>query len=201
MDHANHHHNFRVTSAPWNLLDKHVVSTYILNNRLTSQFIISLEADLSPRPDVSDERKNQILQAATNVFSRLGFHKARMDDIVEESGLSKGTLYWYFKSKDDIVSALIAARDPETGAAFTRDELIDQIGVFFLAGHETTASVLTWVFFVLAMRPDVARLVRDEVEAEDLDPARAEDRPQLAEPRAVGAEAEAEVEAETETDG
>jgi AcrR family transcriptional regulator len=58
---------------------------------------------MSPRPDVSEERKDQILDAAREVFTEKGFQKARMDDIVEKSGLSKGTLYWYFKSKDDIV--------------------------------------------------------------------------------------------------
>ena len=62
---------------------------------------------MSPRPDVSEERKQQILEAAIAVFSRLGFHKARMDDIVEESGLSKGTLYWYFESKDDIIASIL----------------------------------------------------------------------------------------------
>ena len=41
------------------------------------------------------------------VFSRLGFHNARMDDIVAESGLSKGSLYWYFKSKDEIILAIL----------------------------------------------------------------------------------------------
>jgi AcrR family transcriptional regulator len=58
---------------------------------------------MSPRPDVSEERKDQILDAASEVFTEKGFQKARMDDIVEKSGLSKGALYWYFKSKDDIV--------------------------------------------------------------------------------------------------
>jgi len=62
---------------------------------------------MSPRPDVSEERRLQILEAATTVFSRLGFHKARMDDIVKESGLSKGALYWYFKSKDEIIIAIL----------------------------------------------------------------------------------------------
>ncbi len=62
---------------------------------------------MTPRPDVSEERKNQILDAATNVFARLGLSKARMDDIVDESGLSKGALYWYFKSKDQIITAII----------------------------------------------------------------------------------------------
>jgi AcrR family transcriptional regulator len=61
---------------------------------------------MSPRPDVSAVRKNQILDAAMAVFARMGFHEARMDDIVLESGLSKGALYWYFKSKEDIITAI-----------------------------------------------------------------------------------------------
>lgn len=65
---------------------------------------------------------------------------------------------------DDIVSAVIAARDTDTGQGFTREELIDQIGVFFLAGHETTASVLTWVFFILSQQPDVAQRIADDVQ-------------------------------------
>lgn len=58
---------------------------------------------MSPRPDVSEERTDQILDAAEKVFVEKGFQKARMDDIAEQSKLSKGALYWYFKSKDDIV--------------------------------------------------------------------------------------------------
>ena len=64
---------------------------------------------------------------------------------------------------DDIVAAVIAARDLQTGKAFTREELIDQIGVFFLAGHETTASVLTWVFFILSQQPAVAQRIAENV--------------------------------------
>ena len=62
---------------------------------------------MTPRPNVSKERKEQILQAALRVFSQSGFHKARMDDIAEESGLSKGALYLYFRGKDDIIEALL----------------------------------------------------------------------------------------------
>lgn len=58
---------------------------------------------MSPRLDVSEERKDQILDAASEVFAEKGVHETRMDDIVKQSGLSKGTLYWYFKSKDEIV--------------------------------------------------------------------------------------------------
>ena len=50
----------------------------------------------------------------------------------------------------------------ETG---TREEVIDQLGVFFLAGHETTASVLTWCFYILSQQPEAAARLRAEVRA------------------------------------
>jgi AcrR family transcriptional regulator len=62
---------------------------------------------MSPRPNVSDERKEQILTAAEHVFTKKGFDQTRMDDIAEETGLGKGTLYLYFKSKDDLITALL----------------------------------------------------------------------------------------------
>lgn len=62
---------------------------------------------MSPKQDVSEERKNQILDAAMNVFVKLGLNKARMDDIVSESGMSKGGVYWYFKSKDEIIFSVL----------------------------------------------------------------------------------------------
>jgi AcrR family transcriptional regulator len=58
-------------------------------------------------PDASELRRNQILDAAMPVFARLGFEHARMDDIVEASGLSKGALYWYFKSKEEIITGIL----------------------------------------------------------------------------------------------
>jgi len=59
------------------------------------------------RPDISEERRAQILEAALEVFARQGFHEARMDDIAQASGLSKGALYLYYKSKDAIIGALL----------------------------------------------------------------------------------------------
>ncbi len=55
-----------------------------------------------PKSDVSAERRAQIIQAALACFTRKGYNNTTMDDIVNESGLSKGSLYWYFKSKDDL---------------------------------------------------------------------------------------------------
>ena len=68
------------------------------------------------------------------------------------------------RDTDNIAHAVIEARDPENGDRFDREELIDQLGVFFLAGHETTASVLTWAFYILSVVPDVAARIRAEVD-------------------------------------
>ncbi|MEN8242487.1 MAG: TetR/AcrR family transcriptional regulator [Chloroflexota bacterium] len=62
---------------------------------------------MSPRPDVSEKRKSQIIEAATTVFAKSGFGKTRMEDIAEESGLSKGALYLYFKSKEDLFRGIL----------------------------------------------------------------------------------------------
>lgn len=65
---------------------------------------------------------------------------------------------------DDIAAAIIASVDSETGERFSEEELIDQLGVFFLAGHETTASVLTWCFAIIAEMPTLAPRMRAEIE-------------------------------------
>ena len=62
---------------------------------------------MPPKNNVSEKRRNQILDAAMKTFSEVGFHKARMSDIADTSGLSKGSLYWYFDSKDSIILNLL----------------------------------------------------------------------------------------------
>src|ERR687892_1283375 len=61
-------------------------------------------------PKVTEEhlaaRRRQILDAALVCFSRRGFHQTSMQAIFEESGLSPGAVYRYFKSKEEIVEAI-----------------------------------------------------------------------------------------------
>jgi len=64
---------------------------------------------------------------------------------------------------DDLMHRLIAARDPETGQSMNDDQLIDNLLTFYLAGHETTARALTWTLYLLALAPDWASALRDEV--------------------------------------
>jgi AcrR family transcriptional regulator len=70
---------------------------------------------MPPRPDVSTERRAQIIEAALACFVRKGYTNTTMDDIVAESELSKGTLYWYFDSKDDLFTAAVESVFEEFG--------------------------------------------------------------------------------------
>ena len=54
-----------------------------------------------------ENRKNQILNAAFEVFVKKGYAKTTMDDIVVSSNLSKGALYHYYKSKKELFLSLI----------------------------------------------------------------------------------------------
>lgn len=60
-------------------------------------------------PRLSDqtraERRGHILTSAWVCFSRDGFHRTSMDDVIAESGMSSSAVYRYFRSKDDLISA------------------------------------------------------------------------------------------------
>ena len=57
--------------------------------------------------DKQDKRKDQILRAALAVIIKNGYERSRMDDVVQESQLSKGAIYWYYKSKKDMYLDLV----------------------------------------------------------------------------------------------
>ncbi len=67
--------------------------------------------------------------------------------------------------EEDILTFLVKGVDPDTGVSFSREELVDQTAFLFLAGHETSASALSWSLYLLAMRPDI----QDRVFAEGRD--------------------------------
>ena len=66
-------------------------------------------------------------------------------------------------TSSDLLAALIEARDPETGACFSREQLLDQVCVLFLAGHETSASALGMAVYLLGCFPEVQQRLRAEV--------------------------------------
>lgn len=65
---------------------------------------------------------------------------------------------------DDLLGMLVNARDPETGEGMSDRQIRDEVMTIFLAGHETTANALAWVWHLLAEHPQVDAAFRDEVE-------------------------------------
>lgn len=65
--------------------------------------------------------------------------------------------------EDDICQIIATCRDPETGDAFTVTEMVDQVAFFFLAGHETSASALTWALLCLSQAEEFADRIDAEV--------------------------------------
>ena len=67
----------------------------------------------------------------------------------------------------DLFDLLLAARDPETGQAFSPEQLRDQVATMIMAGHETTAVALSWALYLLALAPEVQDRAAEEARQAD----------------------------------
>ena len=63
----------------------------------------------------------------------------------------------------DLFDLMNEARDPETGAAFSDEQLGDEVATMILAGHETTATALFWALYLLALDPETQEQLAAEV--------------------------------------
>ena len=63
---------------------------------------------------------------------------------------------------DDLATKIMTTADPLSGQRFETEEMVDQVAIFFLAGHETSASALAWGLYLLALFPEVQDKVATE---------------------------------------
>ena len=103
------------------------------------------------------EKPQQIIEAAIRVFARTGYYSSRVSDIAREAGIASGTIYLYFKTKDEILVTLFR----EKMAAFVagvRKAIADEPGA--------TAKIRRMIrlhFETLEANPDVAEVVQVEL--------------------------------------
>lgn len=65
----------------------------------------------------------------------------------------------------DILASLLDAVDPVAGTGFSFDELVDQVAMLFLAGHETSASALSWALYLMSHQPEIQERMHAEAMA------------------------------------
>jgi cytochrome P450 len=111
-------------------------------------------------------------------FARMRFRAqwiAFMDEIIAVRLREPKADQALWSKPRDLFDMLLAARDPETGEAFSRAQLRDQMATMIVAGHETTALTLFWSLYLLASSPADQERVANEVRSIDLAPDAAAD--------------------------
>jgi cytochrome P450 len=68
-------------------------------------------------------------------------------------------------SGKDLLSLLMQAKDDQTNVQMAEKQLRDEVLTLLIAGHETTANVLAWIFYLLAKHPDAEQRLHDEARA------------------------------------
>lgn len=69
------------------------------------------------------------------------------------------------KAGNNLLSRLLYATHPETGESLSLQDVKDQVLTFFIAGHETTGLLLSWILYHLAIQPDIQQTLYDEISA------------------------------------
>lgn len=82
----------------------HVKPNYLYNHHHTLRYTTTM---------TKQPRKNLLIETAFNLFNEHGYHATGIDRILEESGVSKATLYKHFRSKDDLILAVLEKRHEE----------------------------------------------------------------------------------------
>lgn len=68
------------------------------------------------------------------------------------------------KAPSDLATKILTTKDPQTGDQLSTSEMVDQVAIFFLAGHETSASALAWALYLVATHPDWQQKLAQEAQ-------------------------------------
>ncbi|MED1782815.1 cytochrome P450 [Brevibacillus fortis] len=92
-------------------------------------------------------------------------------EFLESSELLDKTIYSLIEARrnsegeehKDLLEMLLAARDEDDGQGMTDEQVRDEVMTIFVAGHETTANTMSWIFYLLATYPEVEKKLHDEL--------------------------------------
>jgi len=115
--------------------------------------------------EIREERKAQILEAALEVFARDSFHGASISSVAKRAGISKGLIYNYFKSKEEILISLVVdvfddvmeQLDLNLGEPLTKDSFIQ---IIEKSVDEVVKNPQRWKLYMsLSFQPDVTPIL------------------------------------------
>ena len=90
---------------------------------------------------------------------------ARIRGLITELTIARMAEIKAGTAPDDLATKIMTTADPVTGDKFDTDEMVDQVAIFFLAGHETSASALAWALYLMATHPEWQDRLADEAKA------------------------------------
>lgn len=111
----------------------------------------------SPRSKRSLRTRERILEAATEVFARYGFHGARVADIADQAGIAYGLVYHYFDNKDDILGAIFSERWSQYVS------YIDEVGRMPLSFREKMRRLVHFWIEIYRREPDLMTIMINEI--------------------------------------
>jgi TetR/AcrR family fatty acid metabolism transcriptional regulator len=114
-------------------------------------------APASPRGS-SGEKRERILEAAERIFARRGFFHARVSEIAREAGVADGTIYLYFKSKDDLLISLFESRMERVTTALS--VAIERAGT---SARDRLVAFLDTYAALIVDNPDLAEVLTVEL--------------------------------------
>jgi AcrR family transcriptional regulator len=76
-------------------------------------------------PDVGEDRREQIIDAAMRVFAQKGFTRATNRDVAHEAGITSGLIYYYFENKEALLQAVLEERSPMKVVATIPAEMME----------------------------------------------------------------------------
>lgn len=116
------------------------VIIFLVTFILTDWSAINNDERLTVTPKIVDKKEKQdlIIKAAIRVFSKMGFARSKMMQISETAGIGKGTIYEYFRSKEDLIVAVFNTFVQETEIAISKkisrlEDPVDKLHAYFNA--------------------------------------------------------------------
>lgn len=108
-----------------------------------------------------EKRREELLKAATRVFAKLGYRAASISDIIAAAGAARGTFYLYFRSKQDILFAVINDLREQQKAFIAQLSVQESLATHANAREQARQGFLAWLRFYDQRRDALKILLRE----------------------------------------